>query len=213
EVAKLEISLAEFAALQREVDLSLREETLDRGLELPTRRRFASLAARLGRADAADLARVWTGIHMAVLREVVTTPAHHEAVLAALALDHRLAVCSNFSDAETARAILSENGLARHLSAVLVSEEVGFRKPRPEIFSAVAESFGLPPREILHVGDDLRADVAGAAAAGMRTVWLTRRVADPEAELADFSGTRPDFALEDLMDLPVLLARLGVVSG
>jgi hypothetical protein len=35
-------------------------------------------------------------------------------------------------------------------------------------------------------------------------------VRDPESELDRFDGPRPDFALEDLMDLPVLVARLTV---
>ena len=110
----------------------------------------------------------------------------------------------------TALSILEESGLAGHFDAIAISDEVGFRKPRGEIFEAVVTSFGFAPNEILHVGDKLRADVAGAAAVGMRTVWLTRRVKDPERELADFDGPRPDFALEDLRDLPVLVARLNV---
>lgn len=202
------ISLSDFATAQEESDARLRAETLDLGLELPTLRRFATLASRLGLPEADSLARAWTGIHMGVLREALTTPVHHEAVLEALAPNHRLALCSNFSHAETARAILADAGLDRHLSSIVISEEIGLRKPRPEIFAAVAESLGLAAREILHVGDDLRADVAGAAAAGMRTVWLTRCVREPEAALAAYDGPRPDFALEDLLDLPVLAARL-----
>jgi FMN phosphatase YigB (HAD superfamily) len=208
-VAGLELSLSEFAAIQREVDEALHEETIARGLELPTIRRFGALAARLGRGDDAELAAAWTDIHMTLLRSAVRIPGHHEAILAALAVDHRLAVCSNFSHGRTARAILEEARFDAHLAGIVISEELGFRKPRPEVFAAVAESLELSPGEILHVGDDLAADVAGAAAAGLRTVWLTRRVRDPEGELAAYDGPRPDFALEDLLDLPVLAARLG----
>lgn len=207
------ISLGDFAREQRALDRELRAETLDRDLELPTLRRFEALALRLGLTDRDALAQAWTRIHMDVLREALTTPAHHEAVLATLALEHRLGICSNFSHGETARAILAESGLDRHLSAIVVSQEVGLRKPRPEIFASVADALGLAPREMLHVGDDLRADVGGAARAGMRTVWMTRRIQDPEAALAAHDGPRPDFALEDLLDLPVLVARLTGFSG
>jgi putative hydrolase of the HAD superfamily len=207
------ISLGDFAREQHEVDRELRAETLDRDLELPTLRRFEALAERLGLAEHDGLAQAWTRIHMEVLRGALVIPTHHEAVLASLALEYRLALCSNFSHGETARAILAESGLDRHLSSIVVSEEVGFRKPRSEIFACVAESLGIAPREVLHVGDDLRADVGGAARAGMRTVWLTRRIRDPEAVLAAHDGPRPDFALEDLLDLPVLVARLAGFSG
>ena len=70
---------------------------------------------------------------------------------------------------------------------------VGWRKPRREIFEAVARALDVDPREILHVGDNLDADVAGAAAAGMRTAWLTRRVADPSAAFLRYRGPRPEF--------------------
>jgi HAD superfamily hydrolase (TIGR01509 family) len=210
ERAGLDLSLAEFTDLQREVDRVLFGETLKQGIELPTLRRFERLAARLGRTDDPDLASALTDIHMRVLREAVTVPAHHQAVLATLAVDHRLALCSNFSHALTAREILDEARFSEHLSCVIISEEIGLRKPRPEIFAAVAGALDLAPEEILHVGDDLRADVAGAAACGMRTVWLTRRIADPDAALEDYDGPRPEFALEDLSDLAVLTARLAI---
>ena len=126
-----------------------------------------------------------------------------------LAARHRLGLCSNFSHGETARAVVAEAGFTPHLHALLVSDEVGIRKPRPEIFEASARALGLSPNEVLHVGDSLEADVAGAASIGMRTVWLTRRIRDPEAQLARYAGPRPDFALDDLRDLPVLMARHG----
>ncbi len=202
------ISLPEFADLLRTVDRALRVDTIDRDIELSTLDRFVALATRLECADVLPLARALTDVHMGMLHDAVTVPAHHEAVLAALAVDYSLALCSNFSHAETARAVLRSARFEPYLTSVVISDEVGIRKPRSEIFEAVATSFGFAPKEILHVGDKLRADVAGAAAIGMRTCWLTRRVKDPELELERSDGPRPDFALEDLSDLPVLVARL-----
>jgi putative hydrolase of the HAD superfamily len=203
------LSLGEFGALQREVDGALRVETLDEGRELATQQRFEALLERLG-IERAGLAQECTAIYMGLLRDVVTVPDHHEAILASLAVDHRLGLCSNFSHGGTARALLSEARFDTHLDTIVISEEVGIRKPRAPIFEAVCTAMELAPEEILHVGDSLSADVAGAAAAGMRTVWLTRRIASPEAELERYEGPSPDFALEDLLDLPVLTARLGV---
>ena len=145
---------------------------------------------------------------MGLLHEACTVPGHHEAIMASLAIDYGLALCSNFTHAETARCILGEAGFTPHLKSIVISEEVGIRKPRREIFDRVFEALEVEARDVLHVGDNLVADVGGAAAAGMRTVWLTRRIADPDQALAAYDGPRPDFALEDLMDLPVLVARL-----
>lgn len=209
--ARNELSLLAFAELQREVDRELFERTLKRGIELATEDRFAALLERLpvsSASDAGELALGLTAVHMGVLREAVTIPIHHEAILATLATDYRLGICSNFSHAPTARALLDDAGFSPHLEAVLISEETGIRKPRWEIFAGMTDLLGLEPEEILHIGDSLTADVAGAAASGMKTVWLTRRIEDPDAELEKYAGPRPDFALEDLVDLPVLLARL-----
>lgn len=206
----LTISLLDFADELREVDRSLRIDTIDQGIELATLDRFVALATHLGIDEVLELAAGLTEVHMGVLYDAVTVPAHHEAILTSLALDYQLAICSNFTHAPTARMILSDAGFDAHLGPVVISEEIGIRKPRGEIFEAVHTAMDLAPDEILHVGDNLEADVAGAAAAGMKTVWLTRRVRDPEATLSRFDGPAPDFALEDLLDLPVLVARLNV---
>jgi putative hydrolase of the HAD superfamily len=82
---------------------------------------------------------------------------------------------------------------------------VGWRKPRREIFEALLGDLGLAPGDVLHVGDNLEADVGGAAALGMRTAWLTRRVSDPSAARERYPGPPPDFTIADLAELPALL--------
>lgn len=204
----VDLPILEFADRLGQVDRALRVDTLEQGLELSTLDRFTALGTRLGLADVLAFGQALTDVHMGALYEACSVPAHHEAVLLSLAVEHRIAVCSNFSHAPTARAILRDARFDDHLSNIVISEEMGIRKPRPEIFQAVIDALGCAPRELLHVGDNLRADVEGAAAVGMRTVWVTRRVGDPDAALAAYDGPRPDFALEDLLDLPVLAARL-----
>lgn len=211
--AGIDHDLVAFAVLLEAVDAELRRDTIDVGVELSTVERFRALATRLGCTDPDAVAVGLTRVHMEALREAVTVPDHHEPVLIALSRSYRLGLCSNFSDGETARAVLGEAGFVPHLRSIVISEEVGIRKPRPEIFEAAAAGLELEPREILHVGDSLAADVAGASAFGMRTVWLTRRIREPEAELARHAGPRPDFALDDLRDLPVLMARFGAGPG
>jgi putative hydrolase of the HAD superfamily len=207
EAGGLELPLPEFANRLREVDQQLKAETIDQGIELPTLDRFTAFATHLGCAEVLSVAAGLTEVHMSALREATSTPMHHEAVLMTLASDYKLGVCSNFTDANSARSVLARAGLDLHMSSIVISEEVGIRKPRREIFEAVVESIGVPAREILHVGDSLTADVAGAAAMGMRTLWLTRQVRNPEQDFSRYRGPRPDVSIEDLMDLPVTAAR------
>ena len=69
------------------------------------------------------------------------------------------------------------------------------------------DELGVSPAETIHVGDSLRADVGGAAALGIRTVWITRRIADPSAALAAHRGPPPDWSIHDLAELPRLLEQ------
>jgi putative hydrolase of the HAD superfamily len=55
---------------------------------------------------------------------------------------------------------------------VIISSEVGWRKPAAEFFAAVCRTVGFPADQILFVGDALINDVQGAQSAGLRAVWF-----------------------------------------
>ena len=67
---------------------------------------------------------------------------------------------------------------------VFVSSQVGFSKPDPRFFAAVAAQLAAPPSQILLVGDDGLADVQGARAAGWQAVYLDRRLVTASTEPA-----------------------------
>jgi putative hydrolase of the HAD superfamily len=206
---------------RREIDLDAFIEALlegDRGFaashyqhdrEVPTMLRMSELLRRLD-VDDADLAGELTALHMGMLRSGVEVLEHHGAVLDGLRRTFRLGLCSNFSHSDTALAVLRDAGLHDRLDprAIVVSDAFGLRKPRAEIFGEVVTRLGVTPGETLHVGDSLRADVAGAARAGLRTAWITRRVSDPDQALAGHEGPRPDHVIGDLAELPRLLETI-----
>ncbi len=72
------------------------------------------------------------------------------------------------------RVVLSRLGLASFLSVLTFSDEVGLRKPHPEIFRRTLAALAVAPGEAAHVGDDPRTDVAGARGVGMRAIHLSR---------------------------------------
>lgn len=84
----------------------------------------------------------------------------------------RLGVISNWDN--RLRPLLAQLELAGRFEVIIVSAEVGHAKPAAEIFAAAARAFGLPPAEILQVGDNWEADVAGARAAGFQAVQIAR---------------------------------------
>jgi putative hydrolase of the HAD superfamily len=199
-----DLDFARFVEAMRAVDGEFRESRYAKGLELPTGERFAALLERLG-APSDKLAEELTRVHMDALRSQVRAVDHHPELLAALRARVPLALCSNFSHSETARRVLREADLHLHLDVVVISDEAGIRKPRPEIFRAVLDALGTAPEETLHVGDNLSADIAGARGVGMRTAWVTRRVRDPDKRLLEHDGPAPDHRVSDLSELTALL--------
>lgn len=62
-----------------------------------------------------------------------------------------------------------------HLFAFqLGAREHGAAKPQASIFHAACQQLGLPPERVLHVGDHIELDVAGAQRAGLRGCWINR---------------------------------------
>jgi len=60
----------------------------------------------------------------------------------------------------------------RGIQRVLLSAAIGWRKPAPAFFAALAAQAGVEPREALYVGDDLESDYTGALGAGLNAVLL-----------------------------------------
>jgi HAD superfamily hydrolase (TIGR01549 family) len=201
---RAEVSWEDFGRALYAVEREVRAPRAEQGRELPTLERMHEILRRLGIADAA-LAERLTDEHMALLREQVTYHPHHVEVLDQLRGKVRLAVCSNFSHSQTALRILEDAGLRWHFDAVLVSDATGYRKPRREIFDATCALLGVAAGEALHVGDHLRLDVAGGAAAGLGTAWLVRRVPDPDAALREHPGPAPSHVIRDLAEVPALI--------
>jgi putative hydrolase of the HAD superfamily len=85
---------------------------------------------------------------------------------------YRLGVVSNFDYTPTVHRILMEGGILGRFETVVVSDEVGWRKPRPVIFQRALAAMGLRPEECLFIGDRPEIDVAGAKAMGMGAAWL-----------------------------------------
>lgn len=91
---------------------------------------------------------------------------------------------------------LQVTDIARYFRHVLISEEVGFAKPHPEIFRRALELTEVLPGEALFVGDTPEIDIAGAQRAGMHTAWINRKNRPWPKNLAS-----PSYVLDSLQQL------------
>jgi putative hydrolase of the HAD superfamily len=69
---------------------------------------------------------------------------------------------------------IRRTGLDRYVADWVISEEVGVSKPNPRIFALAAERARMRLRGAWVVGDSPEADIGGAAALGLPSVWVHR---------------------------------------
>ena len=126
------------------------------------------------------------------------------ALEALCARGYTLAVVSNTmrTPGLALRKLLERYGLLACFTHTTFSDEVGIRKPAPEIFHLTLRAVGGEPEGAVHVGDDLVLDVQGARAAGMRVIQVTSTA----PRVLGFPG--PDGVIPRLARLPDAIARL-----
>lgn len=82
-------------------------------------------------------------------------------------------IASNFD--HRLRGVLSGLEELAWVDRLVISSEVGWKKPAPEFFGLVGRSIELPPSAVLFVGDDLDNDYSGARAAGQHALLFDPR--------------------------------------
>jgi len=119
---------------------------------------------------------------------------------------------SNFSYGKAIREALRKLRLDRFLDVVVISDEVGWRKPHPKIFQIFLDELNLEPREAVYVGDDLKYDIEGARAVGMKTVLVsgsgTVREDEIYGQAPQPSSVAPDSTIKSLPELLRILRVL-----
>lgn len=115
-------------------------------------------------------ARIWELIGPGSLAVFADVPDTLERLRAAR---YRLAVVSNWQCGLGHFCV--ELGIGDLFEHIVASAEIGYAKPRREIFEEACRRLAVPPDRVLHVGDTLEDDVEGAHGAGMRAVLITRQ--------------------------------------
>jgi FMN phosphatase YigB (HAD superfamily) len=123
-------------------------------------------------------------------------------------LDLPLALWANtrIATEADARIWLDRAGLERYFRWVVTSVDAGARKPARAFFDYAVGRCGVSPDEILFVGNQLNADVAGGESYGIRTVWLSGPAYRSEDDRA--VDTTPTYTILTMDELPELLRRI-----
>lgn len=96
----------------------------------------------------------------------------------ALAALERIAAIVPVAALSNGNADLERIGVAHLFAFQLGAREHGAAKPQASIFHAACTRLGVAPAHVLHVGDHMEMDVAGAIRAGLRGCWINREAAE-----------------------------------
>lgn len=108
----------------------------------------------------------------------------------------RIGLISNFTYAPAIYASLRKLRINEYFNAVVVSENVGWRKPHHAIFDCALKMLHVKPDEAIFAGDSPIEDIKGAKNVGMRTVFVCSGFNNPND--IDKYSIKPDLIVSSL---------------
>lgn len=94
-------------------------------------------------------------------------------------------------------------GLKGLFDGIIISSDVGVKKPSTGVFEIAFNKFGITPDNSVYVGNDLRDDVLGASGAGMTTVYI------PTEQSGRYDNMpEPDYRVKNHRELKRLLLSM-----
>jgi putative hydrolase of the HAD superfamily len=139
-------------------------------------------------------------VHMGSIANAVELPKENRDTLNTLRRKYKLAVISNFDHAPTAYGILERFDLRNLFERIFISIEVGWRKPKADIFLSAFNFLEIGPEEAIFVGDNFEADVVGSKSVGMDVVWINRY-----KESIREGISRPDYTVSKFAEIGDIL--------
>lgn len=127
---------------------------------------------------------------------VAPFPGAIDALFALRARGIRLGLVSNGSSSFQ-RKKLSRFDLERFFEVILIEGELGYGKPDPRIFQQALDRLRVSADDAWMVGDNLQADIAGAKAVGLVTVWNDYA----RSGLPQENRVAPDVIIQRISDL------------
>jgi HAD superfamily hydrolase (TIGR01509 family) len=123
-----------------------------------------------------------------------------KTVLRTLRSDYTLGLVTNGGQ-YTQQEKLDQLGIRDAFDTLVFATPKKGLKPDPYPFECALQELDTTPDETVHVGDSLHADIAGANAMGIGSVWIARD------DIDSTDGPTPDHTLDMLDDLLTILNR------
>lgn len=108
----------------------------------------------------------------------------------------KVALISNFTYAPVIYKSLRALEISEFFSLVVVSDDVGWRKPSSHIFQTALNKLQIRASEAVYIGDSPNEDIKGAKTAGLKTVFVPSQF-NTLKDLIE-SKQEPDYIVKDL---------------
>jgi len=169
------IDHGQFVKAHSEAVLDFLEQTKRDGRESHNRFWISTALAKLGHDVSPDDPHISAAVDLyfsAFIQHAMIIPETKE-MLATLQDRYRIGLLSNFTHPPAARNLITQLELEPFFEVVLISGDLGYRKPHGSVFEELIDQLGVQRDEIAFVGDDPEADVVGALRAGLQPIWTT----------------------------------------
>ena len=130
-------------------------------------------------------------------------PHTHEVLEQLKSSGYKLGIVSNASSGKLIRDAMDHRGFTPYFDSIIVSADVGYRKPHPEIFKLALQELSMSPGDTVMIGDVPAYDVAGPHALGIKTILVTG-VDSSEAKKLP-SGIAPDAIAASFLEIPAMI--------
>ena len=101
----------------------------------------------------------------------------------------KIALISNFDHPFHIYFILSDMNMYQYFDSLVISGEVGVKKPDPHIFSFALDETGLKNNEIVYIGDATE-DIQAAKAAGIYPILIQRDEIFSDSLITDYTSNQ-----------------------
>jgi putative hydrolase of the HAD superfamily len=113
---------------------------------------------------------------------------------------YKIGLVSNFALPIAVKKTLEKFDIAKYFDALIISGDIGWRKPSPRIFKKALQSLNAKASETVFIGDSPHHDIEGAKNSGMRTILVKKASMDEKEKIGN-----PDRRIFELKELQKIL--------
>jgi putative hydrolase of the HAD superfamily len=122
----------------------------------------------------------------------------------------KLGIVTNASP--SVNVVLKNHRLGKYMDCVVISSEVGFRKPDAMIYKIALERLGAQAQDCVFVGDGNDKELDGAHKLGIATILVKRNIAK-YMQMEESSLENVDFTVCSLTEIIDILRSLGALDA